>query len=105
LQDARVDSKSCDLITGQRVLPYIHGKALDETLAEAARILAPDGHFCASFFGPRHSFNDGKHPRHSFHSNENIYSLLDKAEFRIVDFHEIERKNIPTPAGEIIENF
>jgi SAM-dependent methyltransferase len=84
LQQAGIQDASVDLVNAQRVLPYIHDKDLENTLMEAARTLRPGGHLCISFFGHKHSWNDGTHPDLTFQTEkgmEEILGLLRKAGF------------------------
>ncbi|HEV2609198.1 MAG TPA: methyltransferase domain-containing protein [Noviherbaspirillum sp.] len=79
LQDARARTNSIDLVNAQWVMPFIQGNELEKTIKEVARILRPGGYFCASFFGTEHSWNDGRHPRMTFHDEQAVNELLHAA--------------------------
>lgn len=104
LQSAKMESETVDLVNAQRVLPFIHGDALDATLAEAANVLRPGGHLCASFFGPAHSWNDGKHPALVFHTKEEIEALLKNAGLQV---RTIQSSTNPSRAanGEMVSSW
>lgn len=99
LMDASLMNASQDVVNVQRVLPFIHGAALDSTLQEIARVLKPGGILSASVFGPRHTWNNENHPMYAklaFQSEDQIRGLLKKAGFEL---HTVNASNNQETAG------
>lgn len=105
LRDASLEPGMTDVINAQRVLPFIHGAALEDTLAGIAAALKPGGYFSASVFGPTHSWNDKKHTRLQFQDKPDIEASLKKHGLEMQDYRAVERPNYKAGNGETVKNW
>ena len=105
LQDAGLEPGTTDVINAQRVLPFIHGEALKDTLAGIAAALKPGGYLSASVFGPEHSWNDGQHPRLRFQTEGDIRQLLEEKGLKMEASQAPKYPNYKAGNGETVKNW